>query len=114
VKPSGVAIAAISYIAVYTGVNLLALTVSFWRRWIRGDAYPEEELNTVGHRGARGGRQDDILERSASAISGRSYRMVGPGWQIGNWSLAYNRGYGTPRKSLPRLIGAVPADKRYV
>src|SRR4051812_27647142 len=38
--------------------------------------------------------------------------MAGPGWQIGNWKLAYNRGYGTPGKSLPWLTGALPADER--
>ena len=41
--------------------------------------------------------------KSMLAMPGRTYGMVGPGWQIENWSLAYNRGYGTPGKSLPWL-----------
>jgi hypothetical protein len=41
--------------------------------------------------------------KSMLAMPGRTYGLVGPGWQIENWSLAYNRGYGTPGKSLPWL-----------
>jgi hypothetical protein len=35
------------------------------------------------------------------ALPGRTYDLLGPGWQQENWSMARNRGYGSHRSWLP-------------
>jgi len=38
------------------------------------------------------------------ALPGRTYGMLGPGWQQEHWQMAANRGYGQPGKWLPWLV----------
>jgi hypothetical protein len=35
------------------------------------------------------------------ALPGRTYDLLGPGWQQENWSMGRNRGYGSHRSWLP-------------
>ena len=37
------------------------------------------------------------------AMPGRTYGMLGPGWQQEHWAMAHNRGFGQPGKWLPWL-----------
>ena len=39
--------------------------------------------------------------KSMLAIPGRTYDLLGPGWQQENWSLSGHRGYGSHRMWLP-------------
>ena len=41
--------------------------------------------------------------KSMLALPGRTYGMLGPGWQQEHWQMSANRGYGQPGKWLPWL-----------
>ena len=39
--------------------------------------------------------------KSMLALPGRTYDLLGPGWQQEHWGMAMNRGFGTHRSWLP-------------
>ena len=42
--------------------------------------------------------------KAMTAMPGRTYGMLGPGWQQEHWSMSQNRGYGQKGKWLPWLV----------